>query len=216
VFPGCNNHGSMTPCTHVTVQCYHAPKRSTDSLPVRTPSVPVFFGLLYGPLFISCERECASTDPLAADPWTPGVLAHLPTSRTVHTVQKKWWSSLKNVANPHFPLCRRPPPSAGSARGRTHATSRPAMRLRDRSHAPTNRTRGPPDHIRRQSVTGRRFTGPNGHIFPPSREPVGAVDGLRSRARSTRSADGCGPLRPSPGPPPGPYGRCDWLRARQA
>ena len=107
-------------------------------------------------LFISCERECASTDPLAAGPWTPGVLAHLPTSRTVHTVQKKWWSSLKNVANPHFPLCRRPPPSAGSARERTHATSRPAMRLRDRSHAPTNRTRGPPDHIRRQSVTGRR------------------------------------------------------------
>ena len=107
-------------------------------------------------LFISCERECAFTDPLAAGPWTPGVLAHLPTSRTVHTVQKKWWSSLKNVANPHFPLCRGPPPSAGSARERTHATSRPAMRLRDRSHAPTNRTRGLPDHIRRQSVTGRR------------------------------------------------------------
>ena len=129
-------------------------------------------GTLSWHLFISCERECASTDPLAAGPWTPGVLAHLPTSRTVHTVQKKWWSSLKNVANPHFPLCRRPPPSAGSARERTHATSRPAMRLRDRSHGPTNRTRGPPDHTRHRLVTGRTFTGPTATFSRPAESPL--------------------------------------------
>ena len=33
---------------------------------------------------------------------------------------KKWWSSLKNVANPHFSLCRRPPsPPDRRASGRT-------------------------------------------------------------------------------------------------
>ena len=167
-------------------------------------------------LFISCERECASTDPPAADPWTPGVLAHLPTSRTVHTVQKKWWSSLKNVANPHFPLSTGPPPV------RRIGTRADARDLSTRNAAPwpfprlyqphTGSTRPYPSPVGHRSKVNRT----NCHIFPPSREPVGAVDGLRSRARSTRSADGCGPLRPSPGPPPGPYGRCDRLRARQA
>ena len=70
-------------------------------------------------------------------------------------------------------LFGRDPP--GVRRIGTRADARdfsPAMRLPDRSHAPTNRTRDPPDHIRRQSVTGRSFTGLTATFSRPAENPL--------------------------------------------
>ena len=62
---------------------------------------------------------------------------------------------------PHCYTHRRrgPPPRTRGGPERTSATPRPTTRVRDRSHAHANRTRGGPDRIHRQLVTGRRYTG---------------------------------------------------------
>ena len=92
-----------------------------------------------------------------------------------------------------------------AARERTHATcSRPAMRLRDRSHAPTSRTRSPPDHTRRQSVTGRSFTGPTATFSRPAKnplEPWTASDPEHVRPADLRTAVGRCDLHPARGLP---------------
>ena len=62
---------------------------------------------------------------------------------------------------PHCYTHRRrgPPPRTRGGPERTSATPRPTTRVRDRSHAHANRTRGGPGRIHRQPVTGRRYTG---------------------------------------------------------
>ena len=52
-----------------------------------------------------------------------------------------------------------PPPGTRGGPERTSATPRPTTRVRDRSHAHANRTRGGPDRIQCQLVTGQRYTG---------------------------------------------------------
>ena len=54
---------------------------------------------------------------------------------------------------------RRPPPRTRGGPERTYATPHAATRVRDQSHAHANHTRGGPDRIHRQLVTGRRYTG---------------------------------------------------------
>ena len=80
---------------------------------------------------------------------------------------------------------RRPPPRTRGGPERTSATPRPTTRVRDRSHAHANRTRGGPDRIHRQLVTGRRYTGLTVTFSRPTEAPLEPPTG--SEEQSSRS-----------------------------
>ena len=88
---------------------------------------------------------------------------------------------------PHCYTHRRrgPPPRTRGGPERTSATPRPTTRVRDRSHAHANRTRGGPDRIHRQLVTGRRYTGLTVTFSRPTEAPLEPPTG--SEEQSSRS-----------------------------
>ena len=91
--------------------------------------------------------------------WTPGVLAHLYTSRRPRRVQKWRWTSLKMLRNYYTLRCPDPPPTRTSALELTCASPRSTILVRDRSHARDNRIRTCTGRIHHQVVTGSRYTG---------------------------------------------------------
>ena len=99
------------------------------------------------PLLFFAPRSDLLTDPLAAQPRTPGVLAQLVPSLGTCEVQKNRWSSLKDVPYYHFaPTYRTPPYGTRPTCTPVALPKRPDLRSGARpplpAHAPHSARRG--------------------------------------------------------------------------
>ena len=97
--------------------------------------------------------------PQEADPWTPGVLAHLDTPWGVCYMQNNRSVPLEISPHCYTLRCPGPPRMSATARERTYVAARRATRVGDRSHAQSSRRGTGTNHIRHREVTGRRYTG---------------------------------------------------------